>query len=401
MNALVPSSLSPEALARRLAELVASEREALVEFLLHLEEFDRRRLWAEAGYDSLWNYCQRVLHLREGPAARRIGAMRIVRQFPPLADAIRDGRLCLSTVTLLTPLLTEQSLDDVLARAAYKTKAEVEHLVASALPREAPREGIRRLPERRVNGEGAPANVAVAEAPRPATELDPSRPDLAAPPPSALAALPPPPVDSSVVAPASCAAPPAEANRVSSRATVMPVSAEQFSLRVTIDAALKSELEALTALLSHKVPNGDLAAVLQEAIHCALEKHGRRKGAVPPQRERTRAPDAMKAMPSRSRGSSRRSHVPADVRREVWKRDRGRCTWCGPDGHRCESRWQLEFDHVTPVALGDGGTPTAKDLRLRCRVHNQLYAEQVFGAELMARFRRRDGPKPVRFLIPG
>src|SRR5512138_724185 len=128
MNPLVPSSLSPDALARRLAELAANEREALVEFLLHLEEFDRRRLWAEAGYDSLWTYCQRVLHLREGPAGRRIGAMRIVRQFPRLADALRDGRLCLSTVTLLAPLLREDGLDTIVAHAAYKTKAEVEHL---------------------------------------------------------------------------------------------------------------------------------------------------------------------------------------------------------------------------------------------------------------------------------
>jgi hypothetical protein len=50
-----------------------------------------------------------------------------------------------------------------------------------------------------------------------------------------------------------------------------------------------------------------------------------------------------------------------------------------------------------PFTLGE----RAKDLRLRRRVHNQLYAEQVFGAEHMARFRRRDGPRRVRLLIPG
>jgi 5-methylcytosine-specific restriction endonuclease McrA len=99
-----------------------------------------------------------------------------------------------------------------------------------------------------------------------------------------------------------------------------------------------------------------------------------------------------------SEDARRRPHVPAHVRREVWKRDGGRCTWRGPDGRRCGSRWRLEFDHVTSVALG--GATTADGLRLLCRVHNQLHAEQVFGAEHMARF-RRDGPERVRLLIPG
>ncbi|MBN9160022.1 MAG: hypothetical protein J0I07_03575, partial [Myxococcales bacterium] len=37
----------------------------------------------------------------------------------------------------------------------------------------------------------------------------------------------------------------------------------------------------------------------------------------------------------------------------------------------------LELDHVRPKA--HGGTETAANLRVRCRAHNALYAEQVFG----------------------
>lgn len=87
-----PASLDPTALSRRLGELAGHERELQVEFLLHLEEFDRRRAWAEAGYPSLWEYLLRVLHLREGAAGRRIAAMRVLRRFPALGDALRDGR---------------------------------------------------------------------------------------------------------------------------------------------------------------------------------------------------------------------------------------------------------------------------------------------------------------------
>ncbi|HET9554070.1 MAG TPA: HNH endonuclease, partial [Anaeromyxobacteraceae bacterium] len=75
MPAIAPALLDAATLARRLAELAGDERAVQVEFLLHLEVFDRRQAWLEAGYGSLWEYCLRVLHLREGAAARRLRAM--------------------------------------------------------------------------------------------------------------------------------------------------------------------------------------------------------------------------------------------------------------------------------------------------------------------------------------
>jgi hypothetical protein len=93
MVSSLPSSLDSAALAHRLAELAGDERAVQVEFLLHLDEFDRRRAYVDAGYDSLWEYCLRALHLREGAAGRRIGAMRVLRRFPALEPALRDGRI--------------------------------------------------------------------------------------------------------------------------------------------------------------------------------------------------------------------------------------------------------------------------------------------------------------------
>jgi hypothetical protein len=81
-----------------------------------------------------------------------------------------------------------------------------------------------------------------------------------------------------------------------------------------------------------------------------------------------------------------RRHVPAAIRREVWERDGGRCAWTSEDGRRCGSRWKLELDHVRPDALG--GEATADNLRLTCRTHNALHAEQFFGRDHMARFCR-------------
>ena len=135
-------------------------------------------------------------------------------------------------------------------------------------------------------------------------------------------------------------------------------------------------------LLGHKLPRGNLAGVLKEALRCAIEKHGKRKGAVKPARSRTRSA----APPAEKNSASLPTSIPAEVRRQVWERDGGRCAWTAPDGTRCGSRWQLELNHVQPRALG--GPSTLENLRLRCRAHNLLHAEHLFGRGHMDRYRR-------------
>jgi 5-methylcytosine-specific restriction endonuclease McrA len=75
-------------------------------------------------------------------------------------------------------------------------------------------------------------------------------------------------------------------------------------------------------------------------------------------------------------------YIPAQVRRAVWDRDQGQCTFAGSNGKRCGSRVFLQFDHVEPVARG--GRPTVDGVRLRCRAHNQYEAERVFGSGFMS-----------------
>ncbi|MFL5271952.1 MAG: HNH endonuclease [Anaeromyxobacteraceae bacterium] len=396
-----PRSLDAAALSRRLAALAGDEREVQVEFLLHLDAFDQRRAWAEAGYPSLWEWILRVLHLREGAAGRRIAAMRVLRRFPSLAAALRDGRLCLSTLALLGPVLTDDNRDDLLARAAFLTRADVERLVASLAPRSPPKEGLRLTSSGAARRGKAPLGSAASAGAQPTPDARVVGGALL------LAAVSSPAPAASVSHAPAAGAPPAagevpavEAQPVARPpppATVRPVSADTYSLRVTLDAAFKEELDALKDLLAHKIPGGDLSAVLREAVRCAIEKHGRRKGAVEPSRTRKAAhreqqgdgaPQAAKA----------REPIPAAVRRAVWKRDGGRCAWCAEDGRRCGSTWMLELDHIVPAALG--GLSTVENLRLHCRPHNQLCAERIFGRAHMDLF-RRGGPGRVNSLSPG
>jgi 5-methylcytosine-specific restriction endonuclease McrA len=232
----------------------------------------------------------------------------------------------------------------------------VQRLAVTLQPRTAPKDGLRLLPSKRAE----PRETRMPQE----EQCTPSVSVAAAPSAPAALQLTPPP----------------------SRATLEPVTADTYSLRVTVDAALQKDIEELKALLSHGIPKGDLMAVLREAVQCALEKHRKRKGAAEPSRKR-KSPAAAKAVKKTVCG---RQPISAAVRREVWKRDEGRCTWRGPDGQCCGSTWQVELDHIRPAALG--GPSTVENLRVLCKSHNRLSAEQVFGRAHMEACRNKGAP---------
>ena len=122
------------------------------------------------------------------------------------------------------------------------------------------------------------------------------------------------------------------------------------------------------ALLGHAVPSGDVAQVLKRAMNALV-------------RELERDKFAKSARSRPSRGTDDPRYVPADVRRTVWQRDGGQCTFVSEHGKRCEARKRLEYDHIETVARG--GRATVKSIRLRCRAHNQYTAECTFGAGFM------------------
>ncbi|MDB5221096.1 MAG: hypothetical protein JWO86_9023, partial [Myxococcaceae bacterium] len=89
-------------------------------------------------------------------------------------------------------------------------------------------------------------------------------------------------------------------------------------------------------------------------------------------------------------GTRRARAIPAGVRRAVFERDGEQCTFVDEAGERCPQRGHLELDHVEAKALG--GSNGASNLRVRCRAHNRLAAEEVFGKTHVAEridFRQR------------
>ncbi len=128
------SRLSDTVLVRDLRALLGQERIALAAVLAHVAEIDARRLYLPAGYPSMYAYCLGELNLSEESAKKRIRAARTARQFPPIFEAVANGRLHLSSVVLLAPYLTYGNARDLLSAAEGKTRFDVERLIAARFP---------------------------------------------------------------------------------------------------------------------------------------------------------------------------------------------------------------------------------------------------------------------------
>src|SRR5687767_10393669 len=95
------SSLSDQALLNKLESLGQAERSTLVTVLHCLDEVERRRLFSELSYTSLFDYCSKKLKYPEDQAQRRIVAMRMMRKVPELESKIETGSLTLTSIGLV------------------------------------------------------------------------------------------------------------------------------------------------------------------------------------------------------------------------------------------------------------------------------------------------------------
>ena len=350
MHEYTLAHLSDAVLLGDLAALVAQDRATTATLLAHIAEVDARRLYLPAGYPSMHAYCVDELRLSEDAAYKRIQAAQAARQFPALFAALAEGSLHLSAVCLLAPHLTAENAGELIEASTRRRKSEIEEVLAHRFP----------PPE-------LPALVRALTA---------TPPGLQQHAPGHVGSETPEGVGTTehLLAPGQVEG---------GRATSAQASPERYLLELTIAKSTREKLRYAQALLSHAVPTGDVAQVLDRALDALILLHEKRKfGAITHPRRH-----AITHPPRRQRTTARKRTVPARVRRAVWERDQGQCTFVGATGHRCKAQRFLEFDHVDPVARG--GKATVDGMRLRCRTHNQYEAERAFGAGFMLRKRHQ------------
>src|SRR5579859_1380402 len=336
------TELSDVQLLEGLKSLVGQGRAVLARLLAHLVEVEERRLHLEAACPSLFQFCVQRLGMSEDEACRRIHAARLVRCFPDLLVRVERGELTLSTVGLLRDALTESNYSELVEAAAGKTKSEVQALLA----RQSPRPDV-------------PAVI------------------------TAVSTQPPIPAVGAAVVPAPVAA-------RGPQPQLSPLSEARHEVQFTASDELRRKLERARDLMRHANADGDLAVVVERAMDLLIAKLERQRLAKASRPREVRADDAR---------ATNLASVSRATRRAVFERDGEQYTFSDGDGHRCPATAWLEFDHVEPRACG--GTNDFGNLRVRCRAHNRLYAEQAFGREHVERaIRERGRPRQRGYATP-
>jgi len=312
----------------------------MADFLVALADFDRQRLWVQLGHASVFYYLHRDLKLSKGAAHYRKVAARLIQEFPEVVAPFREGKLCITTVVELARVITPENSADVLPRFFYLSKQEAKAVAVEICPAAV-------VPRREVVTKVV-TEVVVAELPRAA--------------PFHLGETPP-------------HAPPAPAP-AGYRDSTVPLTPNLQRLHMTVSKQFIDKLDAARKGQGHAQPGASAEKVLEAALDLLLAQQAKRRAEV-------------KKPQQNPRPAKNPNHVTAAVRRAVWSRDDGKCTWPLDSGGICGSTLRLEIDHVVP--RGRGGPSTIDNCRLTCAAHNQLAARQVYGDEWMDRFARGAG----------
>src|SRR6185369_4254612 len=171
---------------------------------------------------------------------------------------------------------------------------------------------------------------------------------------------------------------------------IVALSPRRYKIEITVDQDTHDKLRSLQDLLGRSATGRDAAAIISRAIDVLLVRTLARKAGCTDRPKSTTSTHAEctgrpGAMPTADAAASQRAQqsrtIPAAVRREVWRRDSGRCCYVDGRGRRCRETGNIEFHHRAPFAMG--GPPTSQNIELRCAAHNQYQADLDFGRAFM------------------
>src|SRR3989338_10359749 len=141
------SNLKDKELLEKFGVLVQEEKEATAQVVVHLSEINRRKLYAQEGYSSLFSYCVEKYHYSKAAAYRRIQAAKLVQREPRVLIYLKEAKLNLTTIGLIEPFAREEKLNPLIHASLGKTKEVVEELLGELSHKvEVHKDKIRRLP---------------------------------------------------------------------------------------------------------------------------------------------------------------------------------------------------------------------------------------------------------------
>ena len=393
-------ALSDRELLRETRNLVRHERHLQGAVIDHLSEIEARGLYLQRGFSSLFDYAVRELGYSDAAAARRIGAMRLCADQPDAREGLRDGSLTLSAAAELQWAFDRQrrrgSISGTAAIAPAGTPAADSAPAVPLAPAEPPPLVLDAVGRQKLVEEAA--GKSARQVRRMLVDLDPEL----APPADRVRPLGDGRYELKATIDAQCqqglehlrgllshvdprmtmgqlvgrlvrealdrhdpSRPPRRARGGSRPAdakadaprTPTPESqpaVERRAASTTKDAAIPAGAAPTPARAVRPIPTSAPPPSTQEETARRAASGAKPTGAATPA--------------AKSCASGRA--ISAGVRRQVWQRDGGRCSYVDPQtGRRCNSTHLIEIDHIVPHALGGGADPG--NLRLLCGAHHR------------------------------
>lgn len=349
------SKLKDKELLEKFEFFSKQEKEMTAQVVAHLAEIDKRKLYLDEGYSSLFTYVTQKYRYSESAAYRRIQAARLSQRFPDIIPLIKKGELNLMTLSLIAPHLKEENKEKIFPQVFKKSTRAVEYFISSFSQKQDQKQEMMRDKIRILSP--MTSEIRKMDMPEKSKDLDLFSKEN----------------------------PAQTAQNFTTSAGSNPIE-RRVKIEFCAKESLAKKIERAKEVLRHKYPQGKLEDIFEEAMELLLEKkdperkikrieekefHGTKEN-----RETLRNGDKDDREVNKDSKKQTR-YIPQSIQREVYKRDEGKCSYVSRDGKPCGERNFLELDHLRPWALG--GDHTFENLELLCRAHNQWRKEKTFG----------------------
>jgi hypothetical protein len=310
-----------------LKKLVTDERKLKTDILHYLWVVQQRRIFAEMGFPSLFEFCTKHLGYTEAESQRRISAARLLGELPEIDQKINEGRLSLSSLSMAQSLFRQEA-------KGYQTfskdkKIEVIKALENKSVRECEKEILKYSSKK---------------------DLFQKREKIK-------------PLSDDFVQ-ISFSAPKAFVEKLEKLKGLRSHKKPGASIYELFNDLLDEVIERKSA--NQKSSPG---SKIQRGVSFAQQV-----GKPRVQPEALEGFSTLATMPTKS--------VSTEARRNTWRKYDSHCCYVDPVTKRqCNSKYFLEIDHIKPQALG--GDHSEENLKLYCRAHNQLSAIKHFGFDHM------------------
>ncbi len=303
-------SLDKHALLEQIRFAAKTEQSLTLQVIELIAEIDRRKVYLDFGFGSIFDFVTKDLGYEPTSAMRRIQAARAISEMPELKEKIADGRLSLSVVSQGQTFLRKKA-NDQRQKISLKEKAELYKNLENKSSREAERELFRIAPELCLKSK--------------------------------------------------------EQEKMLSENLI-----ELRFVIDTETKAKADELKLWMSHQNPDMTQAQFFTVMIEKLHRQLDPNKPAKKTqidFRPSITDAGTDDTDPAI-ARSNVEERSRHIPTAVKNLIWKRDQGCCQFFDSKSKRkCGSKYQVQLDHIHPFRhLGDH---SVENLRLLCGKHNR------------------------------